>query len=342
MREFSKKVSGILATASMVAGMVGVTPVSAADNLDTLSDTMSQIEVSATAEHIITFTTSDTSSTKVEINFGATGITGMADVVAGDVTIGGGAADSVGTSATSIIVTDSELGTAGAHTIVIADGVLTNPADPAINVQLVLTTKTDADATVETGEIGLVFIANDDVYISGTVNPTLTFTIDDADGVIGFGDLSTSNSRYATGDATGSNTSTSAHTMTAKTNATGGYIVYVKGKTLYSVDDTSDFITSGDDTTPVAPDAGNQELFGMYVAQSGGTGTLDVAAPYDTEGSFGFTPDPSVGTALDEVATSANATDTVTYTVSYATDITGVTEAGLYETTLTFICTGRF
>lgn len=166
------------------------------------------------------------------------------------------------------------------------------------------------------------------------VGETLTFSI--SDNAIGFGTLSTSAATWATGDETGSSSEVSAHTLTASTNATNGYIITVNGTTLTSGGDTITAI--GASATDVTSGTGTEQ-FGIRLTTSGGNGT--VSAPYNGASNM-YALDT---TAFPDVVASDSDGDDVanTYSVFYAANIAVNTEAHTdYSSTLTYIATGNF
>lgn len=183
----------------------------------------------------------------------------------------------------------------------------------------------------DSGSTSVIIISDDQVVITATVAQTLAFTI--TDNAIGFGTLSSSASTYATGNAAGTTTETSAHDLTAATNAPSGYSVYISGATLASGANTITAIG----TSPTALSAGTEQ-FGIRATASGGSGT--VAAPFaGSSGSYGFGTSPLAGVTF---ASSATASATTTYSNYYAANISGATEAGAYTTTLTYVATANF
>ena len=208
-------------------------------------------------------------------------------------------------------------GTGAANTI-------TNPADADDDDSIVFT-----GAFGDTGTIAVDIITDDQVVVTATVGPSITFVI--SDNTIGFSSLTTVASRYATGDGTGSASEVAAHTLAASTNATSGYVITVFGPTLTSGANTITAI-GGTNTAP----ATNTEQFGVRYEETGaGTGT--VTAPY---AAAGFAYDGI--TTPDEIASATGATDTSTYSARYLANIDINTQAGAYETTLTYTATGTF
>ncbi|MEZ4180023.1 MAG: hypothetical protein R3B41_00685 [Candidatus Doudnabacteria bacterium] len=179
----------------------------------------------------------------------------------------------------------------------------------------------------DTGTITVDIIADDTVDITATVNQSISFTISDND--IEFGTLSSGAAKYAD-NAAGDTSEVEAHTLTAGTNATSGYIIYVSGATLTSGSDTITAI--GGTNTASSP---GSEQFGIRFTASGGSGT--VSAPY---AAAGFAYDGA--SAADEVASSTGPSATTTYSARYLANIAALTEAGSYSTTLTYTATATY
>lgn len=166
-----------------------------------------------------------------------------------------------------------------------------------------------------------------------TIAPVITFSI--SDNTIGFGALSASGTRYATGNLAGDNSEpvSPAHTITAATNGTSGYVVTVQGVTLTSGGDTIASISGG----PTALSVGSEQ-FGIRTTASGGSGS--VTSPYNgSAGNYGYSSTPTTHTNF---ASASGVTTATTYDVNYAANISTLTEAGEYSTTLTYIITGTF
>lgn len=161
---------------------------------------------------------------------------------------------------------------------------------------------------------------------------SLTFSI--SDNSIGFGTLSASAARYATGDTSGSASETEAHTLAASTNATSGYTISVQGATLtHTV--TSSYTIAAIGGTNSASSAGSEQ-FGLRIAVTSGTGTA--TSPYAASG-FAYAAN---ATTSDEVASGAGDGTSTTFSARYIANITAATEAGDYSTALTYVATGAF
>lgn len=157
---------------------------------------------------------------------------------------------------------------------------------------------------------------------------TLTFSI--SDNSVEFGTLASGDDFFA--DTSGGNaTEVEAHTITASTNASDGYIITLNGTTLTSGEDTISAIGS----TNTASNPGTEQ-FGLRMTASGGDGT--VSAPYADSG-FAF----DINNFPDEVASDANGDDVATtYSVRYLGNISADTSAGSYSAVLTYIITAGF
>lgn len=187
----------------------------------------------------------------------------------------------------------------------------------------------------DSGVLAIDIITDDQVSISATVDPTITFTIDD--NAVGFGTLSSSTGRWATADATGANASagvnpTVANVLTIATNAASGYSVTYSGDTLKSGTPSIDVATvAGDsDGTP------GTEEFGLSVSTSGDA-TIASGYQRDTTADFKL-----IANTTTTIVSETVPTNTETLSVSYLANIGGATEAGSYSTTLTYIATGTF
>lgn len=167
---------------------------------------------------------------------------------------------------------------------------------------------------------------------TGAAPQTLTFSI--SDNTIGFGALSSSAARYATGDTTGSGTdSADAHTISVATNASNGYVVTVNGTTLTCA------TCGGATITPIgassaASSVGNEQ-FGLRVGVNSGTGTA--STPYNgANWALDTTAFP------DQIASGAGDSATTVYGVRYIANISSASESGSYSSVLTYTVTPTF
>jgi hypothetical protein len=156
--------------------------------------------------------------------------------------------------------------------------------------------------------------------------PTVSFSV--STNSVNFGTLTSGASRYAD-TSTGSGTEVQAHTLSASTNATSGYVITVGGTTLKDGTNTIDAIGA----TNTAPSAGTKQ-FGLRMTK---TGTGTVTAPYTASG---FALDTA--SFPDEVASGVGDGTSTTYSVRYLGNITTLTPAGTYKANLTYTVTSTF
>lgn len=320
-----------------------------AASLTSLSDTMSSSKISTLSSHVIKFTTptgaSDNTDTIIitfpsDFNFtsktigtltfthgATTGAENTETLAASPSATAWGAVFS-GTQNRVLTLTAPTDGV-GAAAIAASDKVIltydstnsTNASTPG-SYQIDIT-----GAFGDTGSVTVNILSDDQVSVSATVPQSLTFSI--SDNTIGFGNLSSSAARYATGDTTGSASETEAHNVIVGTNASNGYTMTVNGNTLTSGANTIDAIGGSNTASSVG-----SEQFGLRMNASGGSGT--VTAPYAASG-FAFT----AGSAT-QIASASGASANTTYSTRYLANISSLTEAGAYAATLTYTATANF
>ncbi|MDE2031349.1 MAG: hypothetical protein KGI58_03790 [Patescibacteria group bacterium] len=165
--------------------------------------------------------------------------------------------------------------------------------------------------------------------VCATITPLLiSFSI--STNSVGFGNLSASSSRYANSAGTGSATEVEAHTLSASTNAAGGYIITVDGDTLTSGSNTINAI-GGVNTLP----SSGTNQFGLRATVSSGTGF--VVSPYAASG-FAF----NTASLPSTVASGSGDNTTTVYSVRYLGNIGSQTPAGSYTAHLNYVITGTF
>jgi hypothetical protein len=214
------------------------------------------------------------------------------------------------------IGTNASTGGAGANQIV-------NQSTPALYAIAI------AGGFGDTGDISFPILSNDQVSVSASVPQALTFSLSST--TIGFGNLSTTQVKFATNDNAGTTTQNPAHNLQASTNSVGGYVITVKGATLTYGTSTIDAI--GASNTAIAT---GTEQFGVRYSASGGSGS--VTAPYAASG-FAYAAD---ATTTSQIASSAGASNNTTYNATYVANIAGLTEAGTYTTALTYVATATY
>jgi hypothetical protein len=183
--------------------------------------------------------------------------------------------------------------------------------------------------TVDSATGAVVAETNGTVNITATVAPTLTFSNDD--NAIGFGTLTSGAARWANGAATGSASTTTAHTMAIGTNATTGYTLTYNGPTLTSGANTiaAATISADADGTPGSA----QFALGVTV-----TGTGTASAGYQTaSNNYNFVP-----STVSQVASATGPVTSDSIAVRYIANIPASQPAGNYATDLVYVATGNF
>ena len=184
----------------------------------------------------------------------------------------------------------------------------------------------------DSGSFAIPIIANGDVTVTATVDPTITFTLgtflDNASGPTADGSCELGTLTSAVRNCT--------YIITTATNATGGLSVSVVGATA-SLTGSSGTITACDGSNCSVGGAGvtaSTEEYGFYIT-SGGAHTI--SGSYATNAQA--IPTAAAGTeVLSYLSPHAASTSTVTHAVA----ISGITPAGSYSQTLTYTAVGNF
>jgi hypothetical protein len=158
---------------------------------------------------------------------------------------------------------------------------------------------------------------------------TISFSI--SDNTVGFGTITPSASRYATGDTAGDGSETEAHTLTASSYSTNGYTISVQGASPSCVSGSIQAI-GGSNT---APSVGTEQ-FGIRLTATGGVGS--VAVPYAASG-FAYGADASTPSVIASATTNG---DETVYSVRYLANISSATDSCDYSGTYTFVMTPNF
>ena len=165
-------------------------------------------------------------------------------------------------------------------------------------------------------------------YSSGTITinaQSLTFSLGSSS--VNLGNLSTGS------------VSSGSHTLIVGTNAANGAVVTYSGATLTSNTDTIDVMSSATTSSPGSKQFGinaKDNATPNVGAECSGSAPIAAAATgYATADNFKFVSGETI------VSSSESINDT-TCTISYIANISAVTDAGSYTTTLTYIATGTF
>lgn len=330
--------------------------------LTSLSDAMSSLKASTASNHEIKFVTPTGVAAlgTIILTFSAdfTGVTNIAfgdiDFAEGDSsncttatftekTLAASAAGATwgadGDSATTVTLTSgSDTVTAG-RCVRIRIG--TNAVTGTTGTNQISNGAADDDDTIavtgtfgDTGTITVDIITDDQVAVSATVSQSIAFSI--SDNTIGFGSLSSSGPRFATGDATGSGSdSAEAHNLQVGTNAASGYTVTYNGATL----------TSGLNTVAVATitnDADGTSGSEQFAIGTSTNGDATIVADYDHNATAGSRDWKFVAGTTTTLASETVPTATETLSMFYLANIAALTEAGSYATAITYTAAANF
>ncbi len=359
-----RKITRYIAVIVIAVSFLQYIPIAHAASITSFSDVMSRLKASTASDHEIKFVTptglasgqtitvtfsadfTNISSLGVEdydLAEGSTGVCSSATYTEESLVASGASTSQFNASSSGQVVTF----TSGGASATIAAGVCVririgdNATSGSAGNTQISNGAVDDDDTItiggtfgDTGTAAVDIITDDQVTVSATVDPTITFSI--SDNSIGFGSLSSTAARWATGDTTGaSSDSAAAHTLSVATNAQSGYVLSYSGATL----------TSGSNTISVASitnDAdGTQgsEEFGLGVSTNGSS---TVAAAYDHNSTAGSRDWAFVASTTTTIVSRTTPTNTETISAFYLANIAGSTEAGSYTTTITYIATGTF
>jgi hypothetical protein len=356
----------LFAMVMVVLGIISPAPADAAV-LTSLSDTMSRLKASTLSDHDIRFVTptgADASSDTITLTFSAGFTLGTFAVANLDLAV------SASSACTTFPTEKTLAASAGAGTWGAAQSgqviTLTAPTDAttgeitagrcvqvqiganatagAAGASIITNGATGSSDTVavagtfgDTGTAAVEIITNDQVTISATVDPTISFAI--SANAATFGTLASGTGRWATGaganasagtDPTSSNT---AHTLTMSTNAASGYVVTYNGATLTSAGNTiaPATITGDSDGTPGTPQ------FALCGKATTGSPTVTAGYVCGTNSDYNF----AASTATTLVTKSTPVSGDVV-SVAYLANISGATPAGSYTTALAYVATGTY
>ena len=319
-----------------------------AASLTSMSDTMSRIKASTASNHTIKYTTPTgvAAGQTMTVTF-PTGFT-MGSVAFGDVDVSWGpttgaeneltlAATASGTTWGAAVTGQVLTITSGTGTITAASKVIIEIGTNAtfgvagvnqITNQTVVQNNTDPKIVIggtfgDTGSIATEIVADDQIPVSATVDPTITFTI--------------VNTTLALGTLSSSSISTSSYNnLTIGTNGFGGYTISVRdigsssNPGLYN-SPAAKLIASAD-ATPLT--VGN-EGYGGQCNKVSGDGSCSFTGTGDNVDGFLLTDQ-----ALASYGSKPSGTDT--FQIRVKATISTSTDAGSYADTLTLIATGNF
>ncbi len=321
--------------------LLTVAPVQAASPA-TLKDTVDREKISVTAVHTITATTVPTwaNGESLLFDYATAGFTLTAGAIS-TCTPGSGTCSATVSSTNSVVVTcTAAANCSGSLTVGTFSG--TNPGTSGSKK----VTLSANGASGVTGTLAIPIVDDDQVTVTATVDPSITFDIDTATSdTESAAPYSVALGTLTSGAVTGSNESTvNSIWLDLNTNASGGAVVTVKSAngSLKSTSTPADTIPSA--TAAMAAGTSN---YGICVkANTATTGTLNKVSPFNST----CTTTPS-GNSVGAVTTSAqNIVNSNSLPISAGraeimvdAAISGTQPAhNDYTDTLTFIATGTF
>jgi hypothetical protein len=327
--------------------MVSLTPrLVLAAALTGVSDTMSSQKAGEASNHTIVFTSPSgvAAGETITITFPAGFTIGSVDNTdidvdddGADLTLGATASGATWGAAFSgqILTIESGTGTIAAGSEITVE-IGTHATSGATGDQQITNHATPSTYTIsiagtfgDTGSVLIPILTDDEVSVTADVGQTLSFSI--SDNTIGFGTLSSSGPRYATG-TTGSGTETSAHDLVIGTNASSGYTVtYNASTTLVSGSDEIDIATITGDADGTA----GAEQFAINFATDGD------ATIVTTYANASDNWDMATGTATTIVSETVPTADE-TISAYYLANIASLTPAGSYSASFVYIATANY
>lgn len=354
----------VLSTVTIVAILILFLPPifkSNAGNLTTMQDRLNRLKVSQTSgiTHTIVFTTATNTtgganSNQVIIAFPdaddglwcrtagsltvtVTGLPDSATALPGTLTAtcaqGSGSGSAASNRDRIRIIDVNNLAAGTKYGVILSENtaVLGTPSDTSTQIVSFYTRSDETDSIaspVDSGSIYIDLIAEDQVSVTATVDPSLVFSIN----------TNTVNLGTLTSSSTGTGTTV---ISTLTTNAASGLVLSYNGATLTSGSNTITAMSSATTSSP------GSEQFGINLKDNSspdvgaeptcGTGSISIASGYDTANTFKFTPSTTT-----EIVTATGPVSCSSITISYIANIAPVTEAGSYSTTITFVATGKF
>jgi len=347
---FIKKAATWIVVLSLI--FMPFSSLNAAGPLTALSDTMSNMNDSAVSNHTIQFTSPTgvasgqtiilTFPTGFDVNAGDnlldyTDVDVTDDTV--DVALAGspsGATWGVGVTSSAITLTNGTTAVAGGSVIAIEIG--TNATsqvagDKQIVNQTVAQNNTDPKIVItgsftDTGTIAVEIITDDQVSMSATVDPAITFSL--SANSSDFGVITTSAPKSASPNIT----------LTTTTNANTGFTLTVRDEGSGTNPGLYNSIGSYLVASSTATLAASTEGYGIQGATNGNGsgGTITIAATYDkTSNDVG-----GLQRTAQTLATAGSPVNLREVVVTHKASVSGLTKAGSYNDTLTYICTGNF
>jgi len=187
----------------------------------------------------------------------------------------------------------------------------------------VSTYDSDGGSAIDTGQFAVSIITNDQVTVTATVDPSITFTLLAGGSTLNLGTL------------TPSAINTASSSVQTNTNAAYGYTTTVLYNNKLRIDVTNDI----NDTASGTVDVG-YELYGMSTTDSSQTILTDTEANCTTPGAAKIASGLSTSAQTIAGATTGPVNETNSYCLAASVDSS--TSAGNYSHILTFISTAKF
>jgi hypothetical protein len=213
---------------------------------------------------------------------------------------------------------------------------ITNPDTANQTYYVRITTYTGADGVTGPVDTGTVALSTaEPVQLAGVTPEILDFCVGTS---IGGNCTTVSGNAIDFGDFSPTATRTGTSVMQAQTNAANGYVITVTGTTLASgVNTIAGLGAQSSSTLGVSQFGLNLRANGVPAVGANPSG----AGSGTYTGNFGIVNQYRFNSG-DVVASAALPTDANTFTSSYIVNIGGSQAAGVYTSTMTYICTASF
>lgn len=331
----------------MVIALLLFAPLAAdAAGLSSRSDTMSTSQAAVTASHVIGFTTATGASVgSIGFDF-CTTADGSCTVPGGLVTTTATLSAQSGAVGFTLVnatngapyLTRAAVSLPALTAVSYTFDNITNPTAINTSFYVRITTYTGTDGATGPVDTGNVAASTaEPIQLTGVTPELLIFCV----GTTISGDCSTvSGNSIDFGDFSPIATNDGTSVMQASTNAGSGYNISVNGTTLESGTNSIGALASQTASATGSPQFGlNLRLNttpSVGADPTGGGGAVGTyTANYGTANQYRFVSGDTVAQAT--VPTNAN-----TFTSSYVVNIPGLQAAGVYTTTMTYICTANF
>lgn len=347
IKKQSRKLLAFFLTATVLGTFFAYTKNSRAASLTALSDTMSNLNDTEASDHTIRFTTptgagdiTDTIIITFPSGFGETGVDytdidlshGASTGYETEETLAAAAsATEWGAVFSGDVLTLTHPNNASNGDITATDKVVVEIGNNAASGSAQMTNPSTGTAVIaitgafgDSGNIAVSIVDDDQIPVTATVNPTITFTVTNTALALGVLDSGAGIS------ASGYNN------LTIGTNGTGGYTITVKDAGNGSNPGLNNSAASHLIASSTATLSAGAEGYGGNCNKVSGDGTCTFVDGA-TENVTGFT---LAGGTFASYGSKPSSTDT--FQIRVKAEISSSTDAGAYADTLTLIATGNF